>query len=166
MLNVLNKKINLNKSVLICGAPCSGKTTILRDLARLISYTNKVSLIDTRLELASCDKGIAQFDIGLSDVFSAYNKTDGFEHAVRCMSPEYIICDEISFEDINAVENAAKCGVKVIASAHWRNKNELISKPDLLKLAKSRCFGTFVFLKDRENIGQVSEIINGDKFYA
>ncbi len=163
---ILLSKINLDKGVLICGAPCSGKTTILRDLARLLSYKNRVSLIDTRLELAGCNKGEPQFDVGLSDVFTSYSKRAGFEHAVRCMSPKIIICDEISGEDISAVNYAQKSGVKVIASAHCRNKNELLNNPDLSKLIKNRCFSSVVFLKDRENIGQVSRIINGDMLYG
>jgi stage III sporulation protein AA len=160
---LLLKKINLNKGVLICGAPCSGKTTVLRDMARLLSYKYKVSLIDTRLELAGCNKGIAQFDVGLCDVFSAYNKHDGFEHSLRCMSPEIIICDEIGGSDILSVEYAQKSGVRVIASAHCRDKGELIRKPDFNKLIKSKCFSSIVFLKSGKNLGQVSEIISGDK---
>ncbi len=162
---ILLKKINLNKGVLICGAPCSGKTTILRDMSRLLSYKYKVSLIDTRLELAGCNKGVAQFDVGLCDVFSAYNKHDGFEHSLRCMSPEIIICDEIGESDIVSVENAQKSGVCVIASAHCRDKPELLRKPSFNKLIKSKCFSSIVFLKSGKNLGQVSEIISGDKLW-
>lgn len=161
--NILLKNIKFNKGILICGAPCSGKTTILRDIARQLSYSSKVSLIDSRMELAAVNKGAASFDIGLCDVFNGYTKRDGFEHAVRCMSPEIIVCDELGAEDALYVENAEKSGVKVIASAHCRNKHELMSKPSLKALLKSGCFDAVVFLKDRKNIGQVSEIISGEK---
>lgn len=158
----LLKKINPEKSVLICGAPCSGKTTILRDLARILSYEYRVSLVDTRLELASCNKGVSRFDVGLCDVYTSYSKKDGFEHALRCMSPEIIVCDEIGEEDISYVINAQKSGVSVIASVHCSSKKELLSKPSFNKLVNLGCFGFYVFLKGRKNIGQVSEIIRGE----
>lgn len=160
--NILFKNYIFSKGMLICGEPCSGKTTILRDIARKLSYTKKVSIIDTRYELAACINRERGFDTGLADVFSGYSKTDGFEQSVRCMSPEIIVCDEINSEDINAVINAQKSGVSVIASAHCKNRTELISDNFLNKLVKSNCFDIYVFLKDRENIGQVSEIIRGD----
>ena len=159
----LLEKININKNVLICGAPCSGKTTILRDTARLLSYKNRVCLIDTRMELACFNKGVSGFDVGLCDVFTSYSKKDGFEQAVRTMSPEYIICDEIGGEDVFSIIEAQKSGVNVIASAHCSDKSELLSKPSFRKLINSRCFSVFVFLKNRENIGQVSEIYE-DKY--
>lgn len=160
--NFLYENYNYPRSILICGKPCSGKTTILRDIARKLSYTKKVSIIDSRMELAACVNGEPQFDTGLSDVFSGYLKSDGFEHSVRCMSPEIVVCDEISGEDINAVINAQKSGVSVIASAHCGSKDELLNNRFLNKLVEYNCFDDYVFLKDRKNIGQVSEIINGD----
>lgn len=156
---ILLKKINFNKSVLLCGEPCSGKTTMLRDIARLLSYKNRVSLIDTRMELACFNKGVPGFDVGLCDVFTSYSKRDGFEQALRTMSPEYIICDEIGEEDVLSLINAQKSGARVIASAHCSGKSELLTKPSLRELVNSRCFSTYVFLKSRENIGQVSEIV-------
>ena len=155
----LLEKINNKKSLLICGAPCSGKTTMLRDIARILSYKSRVSLIDSRMELACFNKGASGFDVGLCDVFTSYRKRDGFEQAVRCMSPEYIICDEIGEEDVLGIINAQKSGVRVIASAHCADKSELLKKPSLRPLIQSKCFSTYVFLKNRENIGQVSEIV-------
>ena len=160
---ILLEKINYNKSVLLCGEPCSGKTTLLRDIARLLSYKNRVSLIDTRMELACFNKGVSGFDVGLCDVFTSYSKSDGFEQAVRTMSPEYIICDEIGEEDALSIINAQKSGARVIASAHCGDKSELLTKPSLRELVKCRCFSTYVFLKSREDIGQVSEIVE-DKY--
>ena len=159
----LLKKININKDILICGAPCSGKTTLLRDIARALSYENRVSLIDTRMELACFNKGVSGFDVGLCDVFTSYSKKDGFQQAVRTMSPEYIICDEINGVDVPFVIEAQKSGVRVIASAHCSDKSELLSKLSFKELIDSRCFSTFVFLKNREYIGQVSEIYE-DKY--
>lgn len=163
---LIEKIKDIHKGVLICGAPCSGKTTILRDLARILSFDNKVCVVDTRCELASCYRGEAQFDIGLSDVFTSYSKRNGFEHAVRCMSPDIIICDEIGEGDCIPIENALKSGASVIASAHCKDRFELLNKPSLKPLVESKCFNTFVFLKNRKEVGQVCEILNGEELYA
>ena len=58
------------KNVLIAGAPASGKTTILRDLCRLLGRRYKVSLIDERSEIAAVYSGVPQNDFGMNtDVF-------------------------------------------------------------------------------------------------
>lgn len=158
---ILESIKEIKNGLLICGAPCSGKTTILRDIARKLSYNYKVSLIDTRLELASCRDGIPQFDTGFCDVFSSYDKREGFEQAVRCMSPDFIICDEIGYDDIEALNSAKKSGVSVIASLHCSDKNELNNS--FKELKNSGVFSSYVFLKSRENAGQVFEITDGEK---
>ncbi|MBR1731534.1 MAG: stage III sporulation protein AA [Ruminococcus sp.] len=161
--NVLSLISPLN-GVMLCGAPCSGKTTILRDLARQLSCKYKTSLIDARSELAAVYAGIPQNDVGLCDVLNSYTKRDGFEHAVRCLSPELIICDEIGgAEDARSILNARKSGVSVIASAHCRDKTELLSKPYLYKLLDTRCFESVVFLSDGSSVGQVTEVVKTDE---
>ncbi len=160
---ILFENIKSLKSVLICGMPCSGKTTLLRDTARRLSYDHKVSLIDTRLELAACRGGISQFDVGFCDVFSGYDRKDGFEQALRCMSPDYIICDEIGADDVAVICSAEKSGVKVIASLHCADINELRSNPTYNRIIKGNVFSKYVFLDSRENAGQVLKIIDRDK---
>lgn len=162
--NVLNSISNLTDGVLLCGAPCSGKTTILRDIARTVSYSFKTTLIDTRSELAAVYAGVPQNDVGLCDILNAYSRRDGFSHAARCMSPEIIICDEIGgAEDAGSILNARKSGVTVIASAHCRNKSELLDKPYLHELVKTRCFGEVIFLDNGKYVGQVREVISADE---
>lgn len=157
---------NLEKGVIICGEPCSGKTTVLRDLARYISIeeNKSVSLIDERGELAASVCGENQNDVGLSDVFSGYPKPRAVEQALRCMSPSYIICDEIGAdEDVKAIESCANCGVSVIAAIHASNEDELSKKPNAVKLLKTGAFETVVFLSSRKNAGRISKIIrSGD----
>ena len=161
--SILARLNNIEGGVLFCGAPCSGKTTILRDLARQLSYEYKTVLIDVRSELAAVYAGIPQNDVGLCDVLNAYTKRDGFEHTVRCLSPELIICDEIGgAEDASSILNARKSGVSVISSAHCRDKNELMTKPFLYQLVETRCFDSIVFLDSGNNVGQVTSIINSD----
>ncbi len=152
---------NMKNGVLICGEPCSGKTTILRDMARYISIkeNKNISLIDERGELAAPVCGVNQNDVGLCDVFCGYPKHKAVEQALRCMSPEYIICDEIgTSEDLKAVESCVNSGVSVIAALHAKNKAELLGKPNAVKLLKTGAFGTVVFLKSRKNAGEVSSV--------
>lgn len=162
----LLERLSPLESVLICGAPGSGKTTLLRDIARLLSYDHKVSLIDTRLELACASGGENELDVGFCDVFSGYFKRDGFSHAVRCMSPEYIVCDELGADDIDSVITAQKSGVRIIASAHCTGKDELFRNPLLEPIIKSRIFSVYVFLDTGNTVGRIRVIVSGDDLYG
>jgi stage III sporulation protein AA len=93
-------------------------------------------LIDERHELAAVVKGVPQNNVGLkTDVFDGYPKHIGISTALRVMSPEVIITDEIGSEDdIKAIENSLNAGVKFIASAHATTQEELLSRPFLSKI--------------------------------
>ena len=108
------------KNVLIAGVPASGKTTILRDLCRLLGSRYKVSLIDERSEIAAVYSGVPQNDVGINtDVFDGYSKADGLETAVRVMSPDIIIFDEAgSQNEFGYMEHAMNCGIRICASIH------------------------------------------------
>ena len=108
------------KNVLIAGVPASGKTTILRDLCRLLGSRYKVSLIDERSEIATVYSGVPQNDVGINtDVFDGYSKADGLEAAVRVMSPDIIIFDEAGSQDeFEYMEHAMNCGIRICASIH------------------------------------------------
>ncbi len=125
------------RSLLIAGAPLSGKTTVLRDLARLLGEKYKVALIDSRCELAACHNGVPQLDVGLNtDVLSGYPRAEGMETALRTLSPEVIICDEIG-GDISAIEQSIHCGVKLIATVHASSVGELSQRKGTAELISS-----------------------------
>ena len=112
-------------SLLLAGRPLSGKTTVLRDLARLLGEHHRVVLIDSRGELSASVRGTPSFDIGLNtDALCGCEKSAGIMLAIRSLSPEVMICDEIG-NDAEAVEQAMFCGVKLIASAHASGVAEL-----------------------------------------
>ena len=147
--------------VLLCGAPCSGKTTVLRDLARLFSTADGagVSLIDERGELAAVTAGVPQNDVGMCDVFDGYPKAQAMEQALRSMSPGIIICDEIGSEqDVRAVRQCVNSGVRLIATAHARSKDELLSRPALKRILSTGAFSTIIFLRGRERAGEVAKV--------
>lgn len=124
-------------SVLVYSKPAGGKTTVLRELIPLLSEKYRVSVIDTRYEL-SC--GVDE--CGMTDVFLGYPRYDGMMAAVRTMSPEYIICDEISTEsEAEAVLYARASGVGVVASAHAGSLDELCKNKAASLLLGDGVFG-------------------------
>lgn len=121
--------------MLIAGKPLCGKTTVLRDLARRLGESHRVTLIDSRNELSASFHGTPTLDIGLNtDALCECSKTDGIMLALRTLSPEVIICDEIG-NDGSAVEQALFCGVKIIASAHAASLDELYRRPQTRGIA-------------------------------
>lgn len=145
-------------NVLIAGAPMSGKTTLLRDLTRILGNNYKTSVIDERGEIAAVCNGIPQNDVGINtDVFDGYPKPEGISTAVRVMSPQVIICDEIGGDkDMTAIKQASYCGVYVVATIHAINITELI------KRAGTDVFGKIVFLSEKGSVATImTRTVNG-----
>ena len=128
--------------MLVIGAPSSGKTTILRDLARQIGSRCKISLIDEQGEISATHRNVAQNDIGaLTDVFFGYPKRVGIETAVRVMSPRALIVDEIgSADEAHALEYALHSGVKLITAVHGTSVDDVKKKPAVARLIDQAAF--------------------------
>lgn len=156
------KNIDINKGgVLICGVPSCGKTTVLRDISRVLSTERnlKVCVVDERGELGGTYSGVVQNDLGLCDVLDGYQKQDGIMHAVRCLSPNVVVCDEIgSDEEVRGIRECLNSGVTIIASAHCANVDELLSKPQTCNLISTGAFEYIVFLSDRKSPGVMKEM--------
>lgn len=146
--------------VLIAGPPASGKTTILRDLARQLSLQGKkVVVIDERGELGGAFQGVCQNDLGLSDVLTGFPKGEGILQAVRCLSPEIIICDEAgSRQEIFAIEEGLNAGVGVITTIHAGSLDEVYRRAQGIQLLQSGAFHKIALLEGRAMPGAVRGI--------
>lgn len=155
-------------SVLICGPPACGKTTFLRSLIRAVSQGEcgrayRVSLIDTRGEIAALLDGVPTLDIGINtDVFSGRDKAEAIEAAIRSMSPEIIAFDEIgSLAELKAVKSGVNCGAYVFATAHISSA-ELLLKRTITRALISECgFSKAVFLSGVGLSPEIYEIRGG-----
>lgn len=154
-------------SALIVSEPCGGKTTILTDLARLISNSGKrCAVIDERGEICSVYNGVPHKDIGkLTYVFDGYSKRDGMMIALRSMSPQVIICDEIgSTHDVQAMLDAMNAGVPVIATAHASDEDELFSRPQIEKMINYGAIDKIIFLKGASAPGAVKKVLTVNEY--
>ncbi len=114
-------------NVVVIGPPCSGKTTMLRDIAVKLSQKYNVLAVDERGELFY-DEVAECVDC---DVLKWSSKDYAFETGVRAMSPQWIVCDEIAAEDVAALRKAANSGVSVACSSHGRSVEDFYGKFDL-----------------------------------
>ena len=165
--NELLRTIYANEfgSLIIIGSPSSGKTTLLREICRLISsgYNNnflKCAVIDEREEIAAANEGGNSFDVGINtDVLSAYPKKDGIIIALRTLSPEVIFLDEIgSVEEARFVTEGLNSGVKFVCTIHADSFEEAEKREQCQKLLESGFFKWTVTLENGENLGKIKEI--------
>ncbi len=108
-------------NLVVISPPNCGKTTFLRDLARLFSnHGSKVSIADERGEIAPVLKGAQPFDLGENtDVLQFCPKIQGMMMLLRTMNPDIIVTDEIGSEaDGLAIAEIMKSGVHILTSFH------------------------------------------------
>lgn len=126
-----------------------GKTTLLRELVAKLAASYRVSVVDSRCEImAGVEESV------MADVLSAYPRAKGIEIAVRTMSPEFLVCDEIaSNEDVAAISAAVGAGVNIIATAHAGSFDELMHREQMRTLIDRRAFDVYLGLLSRDEAG-------------
>ena len=134
--------------VLITGSPGCGKTTVLRDLARALSMKNRnVTIIDERGEISGTFGGVVYNDIGMCDVLNGYTKSDGIMRAIRCLNPDFVVCDEIGTEnDCKAIAEAINTGTAIAATFHADSAEGILNAKRGRALLSTGAFKTIVML--------------------
>lgn len=138
------------KNTLIISPPGIGKTTVLRDLCRLISdHGYNVLLCDEKYEIASAVGGTASLDVGCrTDVMSGTTKKNVFSFGIANMRPHVIMTDELAAGEIDEVRYAASCGVSVISTVHAKNTDELKCKSGYKTAVAENLFSVYAVLTD------------------
>ena len=138
-IRIIEDLILTGKSVLLVGKPGVGKTTMLREVARVLADDahKRVIVVDTSNEIAG-DGDIPHPGIGRARRMQV--ATPAMQHSVMIEAvenhmPEVIIVDEIGTElDANAARTIAERGVQLVATAHGNTLENLIQNPTLSDL--------------------------------
>lgn len=138
-ISVIRDLLESEKSILILGKPGTGKTTIIREIARVLSdeMEKRVIIIDTSNEIAG-DSDIPHSGIGRARRMQV-PQTE-FQHqvmveAVENHMPQIIIIDEIGTElEVLAARMIAEKGVQLVGTTHGNCLENLIKNPSLSDL--------------------------------
>jgi len=126
-----------SESVLFLGPPASGKTSMVRELARQVSETSRVIIVDTSNEIAG-DLDAPHLAVGRARRMHVPHRT--LQHAVMIEavqnhSPEVVIVDEIGTpQEAMACRTIAERGVRLVATAHGNTLANVVQNPVLRDL--------------------------------
>lgn len=154
LLGVLNTRFS---GLLIIGEPDSGKTTLLRQIAKtLAARSQKVTVIDERGELLP---ERMQENTAL-DRLSGIPKAKSIQMALRTLSPQVILLDELGgMEDVLALEQVFFSGVSLIASIHAPSVEEAMHRPQVQRLKQCGMLRALAVLAGSNAPGQVKEVV-------
>ena len=138
-ISIIRDLLESGKSILILGKPGTGKTTIIREIARILAdeMSKRVIIIDTSNEIAG-DSDIPHFGIGRARRMQV--PTTDLQHkvmieAVENHTPQIIIIDEIGTElEVLATRMITEKGVQLVGTTHGNCLENLIKNPSLSDL--------------------------------
>ncbi len=136
-IDIIEDIVQSGKSILLLGRPGVGKTTLLRESARVLADKKRVVIVDTSNEIGG-DGDIPHPSIGRARRMQV--PTPSLQHevmieAVENHMPEVIIIDEIGREqEATAARTIAERGVQLIGTAHGGTLENLLLNPTLSDL--------------------------------
>lgn len=169
--NSIMKFIFKNNSVtntIIISPPKCGKTTLLRDIVRNISdginekkiVGKKVCIIDERSEIGACYNGVSQLKTGVrTDILDSCLKSEGIMMAVRSMSPDVIVCDEIgTYKDMDSILFALNSGVNLITTIHGYGIEDLYNRKVFKEIIENKVFKRAIVLSSKDGAGTIEYV--------
>lgn len=136
-IDIIQDLIESGKSILILGRPGIGKTTMLREAARILAEKKRVIIVDTSNEIGG-DGDVPHPAVGRARRMQVAKPSLQHEvmiEAVENHNPEVIVIDEIGRElEAAAARTIAERGVQLIGTAHGRTLENLLLNPTLSDL--------------------------------
>ncbi len=136
-LDIIQDLIEAGKSVLLLGRPGVGKTTLLREAARILAESKRVVIVDTSNEIGG-DGDVPHPAVGRArrmQVSMPVLQHEVMIEAVENHNPEVIVIDEIGRElEALAARTIAERGVQLIGTAHGNSLENLLLNPTLSDL--------------------------------
>ncbi len=136
-IDIIRDIVESGKSIMLLGRPGVGKTTLLREVARVLAEEKRVVVVDTSNEIGG-DGDIPHPAIGRARRMQV--KTPAMQHAVMIEAvenhmPEVIVIDEMGTElEAAAARTIAERGVQLVATAHGNTLDNLMMNPTLADL--------------------------------
>jgi len=136
-IDIIQDLVESGKNILMLGRPGIGKTTMLREAARILADSKRVVIVDTSNEIGG-DGDVPHPAVGRSRRMQVPQPSLQHEvmiEAVENHNPEVIVIDEIGREqEAAAARTIAERGVQLIGTAHGRTLENLLLNPTLSDL--------------------------------
>ena len=136
-IDIIEDIVDEGKSILLLGRPGVGKTTMLREMARILAERKRVVIVDTSNEIGG-DGDIPHPAVGRARRMQVPRPSHQHEtmiEAVENHNPEVIVIDEIGRErEAEAARTINERGVQLIGTAHGKTLENLLLNPTLSDL--------------------------------
>lgn len=142
-------------STLLLSSPGAGKTTLLREIIRKLSDNGyRVAVCDERREIAALSAKGFGFSVGCcTDVMTDVPKAQAVGMLLRTMNPQVVAVDEITDpQDVEALREAAGCGVYLLATVHAASPGDLSRRPAGRQILADGLFERCVTVENRGGV--------------